>query len=118
MEKYVVSGTLEQMENCFGYMTDKYAEKGYEVAKLRVESAASQTALLQIRKTTSLMPKGMCVTLKMSLVESGVCVEVYRGTWYDNQKTAFGCLFDSLYEMLCKSIFLEAIAFFTRRENS
>lgn len=36
MEKYVVSGILEQMENCFGYMTDKYAEKGYEVAKLCV----------------------------------------------------------------------------------
>lgn len=118
MEKLVVSGGLEQMENCLGFMATKLSDEGFEVVKLRVESAPSPTTLLQIRKPTAFLPNRMCASLKMSIVETGVSIESYCGTWFDNQKTSSG-VFDSIaVNKLCKSIFLEAIAFFTRRENS
>lgn len=114
MESIVVSGDENRMNACFQYLQDVASEK-FEVAFLTVRNAVTPTALLQVREKNSSCPQSSCATIKMSIVAEGIKIESYKGDWFDCDNAQAGLLDMFKIPKLCKSLFMEAISFYTRK---
>lgn len=113
METITIKGDMARMNSCVDYLIKKLASSiAGKVICLTVENAERPTQIVQVRDK----PTRECAAIKFTLTTEGILLESDWAFWYDMPKTPIGGMLSRWhYEKLSKSIFLDAMSYFTSR---
>lgn len=121
MERITIKGNHERMDACVNYLIGKFGNDGnFQIVRLTVGNVECPTVVVQARDRQT----KLCAAVRFTLTTDGILVESDSALWYDIGQRCIGVsdwVFGSSnwnkthYQEIAKTIFMEAISFFTVR---
>lgn len=119
MERITIKGNHERMDVCVNHLISKFGGEGNcQIVRLTVGNVEFPTVVVQARDRQT----KLCAAVRFTLTTDGILVESDSALWFDIGQGGIG-VSDWLcgewnkthYQEIAKTIFMEAISFFTAR---